>query len=89
MQYDFSRDVMEKIEKMDADTAWKMHSKIMALPEFGEIKALEGRHAGQYRLRVGEWRVIFAVEDEKVLVGYLLPPAGVAQGDEKVENDND
>ena len=81
MKYDFSDQVSKTIDQMDDDAAKNMFSKIMALPEFGDIKPLEGRHAGLSRLRVGDWRVIFAEEDDTVLVGYILPPAGAGSSE--------
>ncbi|MBN2894371.1 MAG: type II toxin-antitoxin system RelE/ParE family toxin [Campylobacterales bacterium] len=32
------------------------------------IKALKGEYAGKFRLRVRDYRVIFRIEDEKVLI---------------------
>ena len=74
MQYDFSNQVTATLDALDEDTRRRLFSNIMALPEFGDIKALEGRHAGLYRQRIGDWRVIFAMEDDNVQVGYILPP---------------
>ena len=74
IKYEFSHQVTNVIEQMDGDTSRHVFSSIMALPEFGEIKELEGRHAGQYRLRAGDWRVIFMLEDDRVLAGYVLAP---------------
>jgi|GEM_PF-1678845 len=80
MQYDFSNQVTAALDALDEDTRRQLFSNIMALPEFGDIKALEGRHAGLYRQRIGDWRVIFAMEDDNVLVGYILPPRDAGEG---------
>jgi mRNA-degrading endonuclease RelE of RelBE toxin-antitoxin system len=81
MRYDVSNQVMAVLEKMDEDTHRRVFSGIMALPEFGDTKPLEGRHAGLYRQRIGDWRVIFTVDDDdNVLVGYILPPKAAAAG---------
>jgi hypothetical protein len=42
----------------------------------GQIKPLDGELAGRYRLRIGDWRVIFAVEDDAVMIGGILPRGG-------------
>ena len=74
MKYDFSTDVVKMLEEIDEDLSRQIFGKIMALPEFGDIKPLEGRHAGLFRLRVGDWRIFYAVEGEAIQVGYILPP---------------
>ena len=40
---------------------------ISKLPDDGDRKALRG-HAGYYRLRVGDYRVIYSIEQEKLIV---------------------
>ena len=81
MQYDFSNQVTETLDALDEDTRRRLFSNIMALPEFGEVKALEGRHAGLYRQRIGEWRVIFTMEGDNVLVGYIMAPRAAGEDD--------
>ena len=73
MKFDFSNDAMKTIGKLDTNAAGRVIKGIMGLPSKGDIKALEGEHAGRFRLRVGDWRIIYTVEDNTVLVGYILP----------------
>jgi len=73
MKFDFSSDAMKAIGKLDANTAGRIIKGIMGLPDKGDIKLLEGKHAGQFRLRVGDWRIIYTVENGIVLIGFILP----------------
>ena len=73
MKFDFSNNAMKAIGKLDANMAGRIFKGIMGLPDRGDIKPLEGNHAGQFRLRIGDWRIIFTVENNIVLIGYILP----------------
>lgn len=43
------------------------------------VRALTGELAGDYRLRVGEWRVLFTPElEERTLYVYAIVPRGGA-----------
>ena len=42
-------------------------SAIYKLPHFGDIKAMQG-HMGYYRLRVGDYRIIYTVDNNVLLV---------------------
>ena len=42
-------------------------SAISKLPEEGDRKALQG-HPGYYRLRVGEYRIIYTIENDYLIV---------------------
>ncbi|MDR0469822.1 MAG: hypothetical protein LBH09_07615 [Peptococcaceae bacterium] len=75
MKYDVSDAVMKMLGEMDDDTVRPLFSGIMALPDFGDTKELEGVHAGRQRLRVGDWRIIFTSDDDNIQVGYILPPS--------------
>lgn len=42
-----------------------------------EVSRLQGRH--DYRLRIGDWRVIYRLEDERlILVAFDIQPRGGA-----------
>ena len=73
MKFDFSADAMKSIGKLDANTAGRVIKGILRLPDKGDIKPLEGEHAGWFRLRVGDWRIIYTIEDNSVFVGHILP----------------
>ena len=73
MKFDFSNDALKAIGKLDANTAGRIFKGIMELPDKGDIKPLDGKHTGQYRLRIGDWRIIYKVENNIVLVGHISP----------------
>ena len=58
VKYDFSDEALKTIGRLDANTAGRIVKGIMKLPAKGDIKALEGGHSGEFRLRVGDWRII-------------------------------
>lgn len=43
----------------------------------GDVKSLTGR-PGEYRLRVGDWRVLFELGDGDVIIVYWVAPRGSA-----------
>ena len=53
--------VPTELRKIERDTAMRILLALTRYAETGEgdIKALEGRFTGSYRLRVGDWRVRF------------------------------
>ena len=73
MKFDFSNDAMKAVGKLDANTAGRIIKGIMGLPGKGDIKALDGEHAGRFRLRVGDWRVLYTLENKTVMVDNILP----------------
>ncbi len=34
-------------------------------------KPLKGTHKGKYRIRVGEWRIIYQIEDQKLIIAII------------------
>ena len=68
MRFSFSNDAMKAIDKTDTKTAGRIVKGIMKLPSKGDIKALEGEYSGWFRLRVGDWRVIYTVENNTVMI---------------------
>jgi len=69
MKYAFSHDAMKTFEKLDSNTAGRIIKGIIGLPSKGQIKPLEGELSGQYRLRIGDWRIIiYEVVGNEVLV---------------------
>jgi len=73
MKFDFSNDAMKAIGNLDANIAGRIFKGIMRLPDKGDIKPLTGNHTGQFRLRIGEWRIIYTIENNNVLIGRILP----------------
>jgi mRNA interferase RelE/StbE len=79
---EFSKQARKTLKSMPANTAKRVIEKIeqLAVNPFApnqNIKALIGRP--HYRLRVGDWRVIYAVHDNVLIVEVLIiSPRGSA-----------
>ena len=76
----YSRQATKMLQRMPADTAWLIRGKMeqyAAEPESlaNNVKAMQGR-PGYHRLRVGDWRVIFAETMEIVDVERVAPRGG-------------
>lgn len=55
------------IDKLPENDKRRIVSAIEALPDSGDIKKLQGK-SGYYRLRVGNYRIIYTVDHEKLIV---------------------
>ena len=62
---------LKDISSLDARVKERVKSGIAALPA-GDIKSLSG-YDGLYRLRIGGYRVIFAMNDDTIVVRAVLP----------------
>ena len=65
MQIKFMKQPVKFISRQDAPTRKRLISAINALP-YGDIKKLQGR--GGYRLRVGDFRIIFDSDGNVILI---------------------
>ena len=59
-----------ELARMERADASRIHRAVesFALTGHGDVKALKGEFKGQYRLRVGKWRVFFELESPDRLV---------------------
>ena len=79
----FTKQAIKALRKMPANDARLIRLKIqdLALDPFSapNVKTLAGRPG--YRLRVGDWRVIFEVDEDVLLIAILkiAPRGGVYQ----------
>ena len=71
--------------KLDKRTRGRVREALKSLENKGEptampnIRALTGRLRGDYRLRVGKWRIIFTLDRaEKLIYVYAILPRGDA-----------
>ena len=69
----YSKPAVKAIERMDATTKRRIKSAIEKLPA-GDVKKLSG-YSYAYRLRVGDWRVLFDMGDD-IMVTDILPRGG-------------
>jgi mRNA interferase RelE/StbE len=73
VNFDFSNEATSAIGRLDATPAGRVIKGIMGLPGKGDTKPLEGEHAGRLRLRVGDWRILYTVKDNTVMIDDILP----------------
>ena len=72
MKVKISEDAIAQYGRIQEPHRSKIRKKIDLLVEHGlhlnAVKALTGDYAGRYRLRVGQYRVIFRVENDTAMV---------------------
>jgi len=79
MQIVYSRAAVKAINSMDKVTKQRIKAGIENIPQ-GDIKPLKGS-PGTYRLRVGDWRILFSyTEDDTILIEKIGPRGGVYKG---------
>lgn len=71
MQIEYSKKAVKYINSADKPTKKRLREAIEKIP-LGDIKKLQGVDNG-YRLRVGDLRVLFSLEDDKIYIDNILP----------------
>lgn len=76
----FTRPAARALSRMPANTEALIRDKLRLLAENPEalannVKALKG--SGGYRLRVGDWRVIFTIEADRIIVHHVGPRGSI------------
>lgn len=74
MEIRYSRAAVKVINGMDRPTKQRIRVAIEKLPE-GDIKALKGSK-GSYRLRVGDWRILFSYPEHDIILIEKIGPRG-------------
>lgn len=59
---------------MDRPTKQRIKTAIEKLPD-GDVKALQG-YKGSYRLRVGNWRILFSYPEHDMILIEKIGPRG-------------
>lgn len=67
----YSKEAVKNIEKMDKPMKLRLKVAIGRLPS-GDVKKLKG-YQNDYRLRVGNLRVLFSVKNDTIIVKDVLP----------------
>lgn len=67
----YEKDAAKHIGKLDKTTKRRIKEAIEKLPS-GDIKKLKG-YKDDYRLRVGDLRVLYSVEDDIIIIKDVLP----------------
>lgn len=72
MQYkiEFDKRAIKFISKQPKPQRERLFKAISILPLSGDIKAMQG-HPGYFRLRVGDYRVIYTVDNNVLIVRII------------------
>lgn len=71
----YDKRCLKYLKKIDKNTQLRILKAIKNLP-YGDVKRLQGR-TEDYRLRVGDYRIIFTKDDEKLLICVIeIAPRG-------------
>lgn len=71
MDIEFKRKAVKYIESCDYESKKRLKEAISKLP-FGDVKKLRGYNE-EYRLRVGNLRVIFSKSGNKIIINDIKP----------------
>ncbi len=71
MQIEYKKKAIKYINSADKTTKKRLREAIEKIP-FGDIKKLTGLE-NEYRLRVGDLRVLFTVENDIITVNEIKP----------------
>ncbi|MCM1540893.1 MAG: type II toxin-antitoxin system RelE/ParE family toxin [Blautia sp.] len=71
MKIEYSKNSVKYINAVDKSTKKRLKEAIEKIP-FGDIKKLQGIDNG-YRLRVGDLRVLFSIEDDIIYIDNIIP----------------
>lgn len=67
----YKKSAVKYINSADRTTKKRLKEAIEKIP-FGDIKKLQGLE-NDYRLRVGDLRVLFTIEDDIITINDILP----------------
>lgn len=71
MRIEYKKKAVKYINSCDKPTKQRLKEAIEKLP-LGDVKKLSGLET-DYRLRVGDLRVLFSIEDEIITIKDILP----------------
>ena len=75
----YYKQAVKTLERIDPGTKQRIKQGIDGIPK-GDIKKLQG-HAELYRLRVGDWRIVFSYPDtETILIEKISPRGEIYKG---------
>lgn len=79
MEIVYSRAAVKALARMEKKTRDKIRQAISGLalrPPVGDVKPMEGKPEGRYRLRVGGYRVIFRYDEQGAMVVLFVIDIG-------------
>lgn len=74
MQIEFSKQALKAIGGMDPSMKRRIKKAVEELPA-GDVKPLKGVK-GSYRIRVGDYRILFSYADKNTLLIEKIAPRG-------------
>lgn len=79
MQIEYAKRAVKAINSMDRPNKQRIRVAVESLPS-GDVQPLKGSH-GSFRLRVGDWRIVFSYpEKDTVLIEKIAPRGEVYKG---------
>jgi len=76
MKVTYAKLAIKAIERLDVRTKKRIRQGVLRIPE-GNIKRLKG-HTALYRLRIGDWRILFSYPDSDTVLVERISPRGEA-----------
>ena len=67
----YSKQAVKTIKRLEAPTKKRIGQAILQLPK-GDIRPLQSDE-GFYRLRVGDWRIIYSYEEDEIYIKSIAP----------------
>jgi len=77
---EWTKRALKEAARLDATTRQRVLAAIKRLCEEnqGDVRRLQGVEEVYYRLRVGDWRVIFSYQDDLTILVHRVRPRGDA-----------
>ncbi|HEY8022476.1 MAG TPA: type II toxin-antitoxin system RelE/ParE family toxin [Thermoanaerobaculia bacterium] len=76
---EWAKRALKDVTRLDATTRQRVLTAVgrLAEEELGDVRRLQGVDDA-YRLRVGDWRVIFSYQDDQTILVHRVRPRGDA-----------
>lgn len=68
------RQVAKKLQKLSPKEYQKISKalhKLIKTDKSPQVKKLSGKYRGSYRLRIGDWRILFIKDDQRKIIHLL------------------
>lgn len=79
MRIEYSKDAAKYLQRMEKQKRKHIHDAILGLtvtPPKGDIKPMEGKPEGRYRLRVGGYRVVYRYDHDGTMIVLFVMDIG-------------
>ena len=71
LEIKFTKDAVKQIKKLNQPLKDRVREGVYRLPD-GDVVKLQG-YSTKYRLRIGDYRIIFDMRDNIITIGEILP----------------